>query len=106
MNQGVVRNIKDLTVVVEFDDLVPDIHELVTVDALGTQLLVDSIEPGGRAICLIIRTDFRVQKGMTVTPSGKSIEIPVGDKMIGRVVDALGAPIDGIPPVDDHDMEH
>jgi F-type H+-transporting ATPase subunit beta len=106
MNQGVVRNIKDLTVVVEFDDLVPDIHELVTVDALGTQLLVDSIEPGGRAVCLIIRTDFRVQKGMTVTPSGHSIEIPVGDKMIGRVVDALGAPIDGLPPVDDSDMEH
>jgi F-type H+-transporting ATPase subunit beta len=47
-----------------------------------------------------------MQKGMTVTPTGKSIEIPVGDKMIGRVVDALGAPIDGIPPVDDHDMEH
>jgi F-type H+-transporting ATPase subunit beta len=106
MNQGVVRVIKDLTVVVEFDDQVPDIHELVTVDALGTQLLVDSIEEGGRAVCLIIRTDFRVQKGMTVTPTGKSIEIPVGDKMIGRVVDALGAPIDGIPPVDDSDMEH
>ncbi|HKU18715.1 MAG TPA: F0F1 ATP synthase subunit beta [Candidatus Saccharimonadales bacterium] len=106
MNQGVVRVVKDLTVVVQFDDQVPDIHELVTVDALGVQLLVDSIEEGGRAVCLVIRTDYRIQKGMTVTPTGKSIEIPVGDKMIGRVVDALGAPIDGIPPVDDHDMEH
>ncbi|HSX32312.1 MAG TPA: F0F1 ATP synthase subunit beta [Candidatus Saccharimonadales bacterium] len=106
MNQGVVRVVKDLTVVVEFDDQLPDIHELVTVDAIGVQLLVDSIEPGGRAVCLVIRTDFRIQKGMTVTPTGKSIEIPVGDKMIGRVVDALGAPIDGIPPVDDSDMQH
>ncbi|HSX35663.1 MAG TPA: F0F1 ATP synthase subunit beta [Patescibacteria group bacterium] len=106
MNQGIVREIKDLTVTVQFDDLVPDVHELVTVDALGTQLLVDSLEAGGRAICLIIRTDFRIQKGMTVTPTGHSIEIPVGDKMIGRVVDALGAPIDGIPPVDDSDMKH
>ncbi|HSX29727.1 MAG TPA: F0F1 ATP synthase subunit beta [Candidatus Saccharimonadales bacterium] len=106
MNQGVVRVVKDLTVVVEFDDQLPDIHELITVDALGTQLLVDSIDEGGRAVCLIIRTDFRIQKGMTVTPTGHSIEIPVGDKMIGRVVDALGAPIDGIPPVDDHDMQH
>jgi F-type H+-transporting ATPase subunit beta len=106
MNQGVVRVIKDLTVIVEFNDLVPDVHEIVVVDALGTQLLVDSLEAGGRAICLIVRTDFRIQKGMTVTPTGKSIEIPVGDKMIGRVVDALGAPIDGIPAVDDSDMEH
>lgn len=106
MNQGVVRVVKDLTVIVEFPDQGPDIHELVTVDALGVQLLVDSLQEGGRAVCLIIRTDYRIQKGMTVTPTGHSIEIPVGDKMIGRVVDALGAPIDGIPPVDDSDMEH
>jgi F-type H+-transporting ATPase subunit beta len=106
VNQGVIRIIKDLVVVVEFDDEVPDIHEVIIVNGLGTVLLVDSLEAGGRAVCLNIRSDRRLQKGMTVTPSGKSIEIPVGDKMIGRVVDALGAPIDGIPPVDDHDMEH
>lgn len=106
MNQGVIRAVKDLMVVVEFDDHVPELHEVIVVDGVGVQLLVDSIEEGGRAVCLVIRTDYRLQKGMTVTPSGKSIEIPVGDKMIGRVVDALGAPIDGIPPVDDHDMDH
>lgn len=106
MNQGVVRAVKDLIVIVEFDDHVPSLHELIVVDGLGTLLLVDSIEAGGRAVCMVIRTDYRVQKGMTVTPTGKSIEIPVGDKMIGRVVDALGAPIDGIPPVDDRDMDH
>src|SRR5260221_189479 len=104
MSQGVIRAIKDLMAIVEFDDKVPELHEVIIVDGLGTQLLVDSIEEGGRAICLVIRTDYRLQKGMTVTPTGKSIEIPVGDKMIGRVVDALGAPIDGIPPVDDSDM--
>lgn len=106
MNQGVVRIIKDLVVVVEFDDEVPKVHEVIIVNGLNTLLLVDSIEAGGRAVCLNIRSDRRIQKGMTVTPTGKEIEIPVGDKMIGRVVDALGGPIDGIPPVDDHDMEH
>jgi F-type H+-transporting ATPase subunit beta len=106
VNQGVIRIIKDLVVVVEFDDEVPGVHEVIVVNGLGTQLLVDSIEPGGRTVCLNLRSDRRIQKGMTVTPTGKSIEIPVGDKMIGRVVDALGAPIDGMPPVDDHDMEH
>lgn len=106
MNQGIIRIIKDLVVWVEFDDEVPDVHEVVLVNGLNTLLLVDSIEPGGRAVCLNIRSDRRLQKGMACTPTGKSIEIPVGDKMIGRVVDALGGPIDGIPPVDDHDMEH
>ena len=106
MNQGVIRVIKDLVVIVEFDDEVPDIHEVVVVDGLGTLLLVDSIQAGGRAVCLNIRSDRRLQKGMPVTPTGRSIEIPVGEKMIGRVVDALGGPIDGIPPVEDHDMQH
>jgi F-type H+/Na+-transporting ATPase subunit beta len=106
MNQGVIRAVKDLMVVVEFDDVVPLVHEVVIVNGLNTQLLVDSIEPGGRAVCLNIRTDRRLQKGMAVTPTGKSIEIPVGPKMIGRVVDALGAPIDGLPAVDDSDMPH
>lgn len=106
MNQGVVRVIKDLVVIVEFDDAVPDIHEIIIVNGIGTQLLVDSIEKGGRAICLNLRSDRRIQKGMAVTPTGKSIEIPVGEKMIGRVVDALGGPLDGLPPVDDHDMQH
>lgn len=106
MNQGVIRVVKDLMVVVEFDDQVPNVRDLILVDGLDTLLLIDSIEAGGRAICLNIRTDRRLQKGMTVTPTGKSIEIPVGEKMIGRVVDALGMPIDGLPPVDDKDMEH
>lgn len=106
MNQGIVRIIKDLVVWVEFDDETPDVHEVIVVNGLGTQLLVDSIEAGGRAVCLNIRSDRRIQKGMAVTPTGKSIEIPVGEKMIGRVVDALGGPLDGLPPVDDHDMAH
>ena len=106
MNQGVIRAVKDLIVFVEFEDQVPDVRELIIVDSLGTELLIDSVQVGGIAVCLNIRTDRRLQKGMTVTPTGKSIEIPVGDKMIGRVVDALGAPIDGLPPVDDSDMEH
>ncbi len=106
MNQGVVRIIKDLVVWVEFDDETPDVHEIIVVNGIGTQLLVDSLEAGGRAVCLNIRSDRRIQKGMSVTPTGKSIEIPVGEKMIGRVVDALGGPLDGLPPVDDHDMAH
>lgn len=105
MNQGVIQSVKDLMVVVEFDDQVPSVREILLVNDLETQLLVDSIEEGGRAVCLNIRTDRRLQKGMTVKPTGHSIEIPVGDKMIGRVVDALGAPIDGLPPVDDSDMQ-
>ncbi|MBD2545368.1 F0F1 ATP synthase subunit alpha [Planktothricoides raciborskii] len=36
-----------------------------------------------------------IQEGSSVTATGKIAQVPVGEAMIGRVVDALGRPIDG-----------
>jgi len=99
MNQGTVRSVKDLLVTVVFDDILPDVHEIIIVDETETPLLVDSLQPGNQAICLNIQSDLSVQKGMHASRSQRSIEIPVGDEMIGRVVDALGQPLDGLEPV-------
>ena len=105
MNQGTVRAVKDLLVTVVFDDILPDIHEIIIVDETSTPLLVDSLQPGNQAVCLNIQSDLSVQKGMHVSRSQRSIEIPVGDEMIGRVVDALGQPLDGMPPVETKDKQ-
>ncbi len=106
MNQGLIRSVKDLLVTVVFDDQLPDIQEVIVVEETGTPLLVDSLQPGGHAVCLNIESDLRLQKGMHVKRTQKSIEIPLGDEMIGRVVDALGNPLDGLDPVDDTNMAH
>jgi F-type H+/Na+-transporting ATPase subunit alpha len=37
----------------------------------------------------------QIQEGSTVTATGRIAQIPVGEALIGRVVDALGRPIDG-----------
>ncbi|HTE22662.1 MAG TPA: F0F1 ATP synthase subunit beta [Candidatus Limnocylindria bacterium] len=100
MSTGTVASIKDLVVQAQFDDDVPAIGELVVVEnGHETVLLVDHLEPGGIAICLNIRTDRRIQKGMTVTRTNKGIEIPVGDITIGRILNALGDPLDGQPAI-------
>ena len=36
-----------------------------------------------------------IQEGSSVTATGRIADVPVGDAMVGRVVDALGRPIDG-----------
>jgi F-type H+-transporting ATPase subunit beta len=101
MSKGVIRAIKDLIVTVVFDEDMPAIHEILLVK-VGEQnevpLLVDSLQPGNRAQCLNIQSDRSIQKGMEVTRSNHSIEIPVGNELIGRVLDTLGMPIDGLPP--------
>lgn len=41
-----------------------------------------------------------LQEGMTVRCTGKILEVPVGEALLGRVVDALGNPIDGLGAID------
>lgn len=107
MSQGVVSAIRGLIVDVDFDEDTPTINELIEVDNQSkSQLLVSSLEKGRRAICLNLNADSTIQKGMSVLGNGKSIEIPVGDELIGRVVDAMCRPIDGKPPIADANMEH
>ena len=40
-----------------------------------------------------------IREGTTVKRTGKVLSVPVGDELLGRVVDALGQPIDGKGPV-------
>ena len=45
-----------------------------------------------------------ISEGDTVKTTGRVVEVPVGDAMTGRVVNALGQPIDGKGPIvaEDH----
>ncbi len=43
-----------------------------------------------------------IKEGDEVRRTGRIMSIPVGDAMIGRVVDALGVPIDGKGPIESH----
>jgi F-type H+-transporting ATPase subunit beta len=97
---GNVITIKDIVIRVQFDEDFPEVNELIKVDnGHDTELLVDHLEPGGIAFCLNIRSDLRVMKGQSATRMHKGIEIPIGDKTIGRVLNALGDPLDGQPAV-------
>lgn len=100
MSTGVVTTIKDLVVRAQFDEDSPSVGEIIVVqNGHNTKLLVDHLEPGGIAMCLNIRTDRRIQKGMIVERTQRGIAVPTGDTTIGRILDALGEPLDGQGPV-------
>jgi F-type H+-transporting ATPase subunit alpha len=46
--------------------------------------------------CVLLGSDTEVKEGDTVERTGRVVEVPVGDALIGRVVNALGEPIDGL----------
>ena len=45
-------------------------------------------------------SDVGIKEGSTVKRTGKVVSVPVGEALIGRVVNALGQPIDGAGPIE------
>ena len=49
---------------------------------------------------VLLGSDVGIKEGSIVKRTGKVVSVPVGDAMIGRVVNALGQPIDGAGPIE------
>ncbi|HUY85241.1 MAG TPA: F0F1 ATP synthase subunit beta, partial [Candidatus Dormibacteraeota bacterium] len=104
---GTINAIKNFVVRVQFDDDLPDLDEVVVVqNEHHTRLLINSLETGGSALCLNVDSDLRLTKGMAVERTHKGLEIPVGASTIGRVLDAYGAPLDGLGPIEGEQVVH
>jgi F-type H+-transporting ATPase subunit alpha len=48
----------------------------------------------------ILGEDVHIKEGDTVKRTGRIVQVPVGSAMMGRVVDAIGRPVDGKGPID------
>ena len=54
-----------------------------------------------REIGVVILGDFdKIEEGQTVRRTGEVLSVPVGDKFLGRVIDPLGTPIDGLGDIE------
>ena len=68
----------------------------------GTQGLAMNLEE--REIGVVVLGDFsHIQEGMEVRRTGEVLSVPIGDGYLGRTVDPLGQPIDGLGDI--HDLE-
>ncbi|TLN25710.1 F0F1 ATP synthase subunit alpha [bacterium] len=48
----------------------------------------------------ILGEDIHIKEGDTVKRTGRIVSVPVGDNLLGRVVDPLGTPVDGLGPIE------
>ena len=53
---------------------------------------------------VMLGTDVGIREGGLVKRTGRVVSVPVGEGLIGRVVDALGQPIDGKGPIDSKEL--
>ena len=49
--------------------------------------------------CVLLGSDVGIKEGSIVKRTGRVVSVPVGDELVGRVVDALGNPLDGKGPI-------
>ena len=64
----------------------------------GTRGMALNLESDNVGI-VIFGSDREIKEGQTVKRTGAIVDVPVGKELLGRVVDALGNPIDGKGPI-------
>ena len=70
------------------------IHDLLVTES-GVHMEVVAHSAPGEVRCVALESTYGLSCGMQVTNTGSGIQVPVGEKVLGRVVDVLGNPIDG-----------
>jgi F-type H+-transporting ATPase subunit alpha len=72
--------------------------ELLTL-AHNTQALALNLEEDSVS-AVLLNNQNEIYEGQTVAASKRMLEVPVGDALLGRVVNALGEPLDGLGEID------
>ncbi|QDH14347.1 F0F1 ATP synthase subunit alpha [Formicincola oecophyllae] len=72
--------------------------ELVEFERTGERGMALNLEPDSVGV-VVFGTGNDISEGDTVTRTRKIVQVPVGKELLGRVVDALGNPIDGRGPI-------
>ena len=98
--------VADVGTVIQVADGIARIHGLE--NAMQGELLEFPGEVYGMVLNLeednvgavLLGMQHNISEGDTVKTTGRVVEVPVGDAMLGRVVNALGQPIDGKGPIE------
>lgn len=105
-NYSTKLEVSDVGTVIQVADGIARIHGLEK--AMAGELLEFPNEIFGMVLNLeednvgavLLGDSKNINEGDTVKTTGRVVEVPVGDAMLGRVVNALGQPIDGKGPIE------
>ena len=100
MSSGRIVQIIGAVIDVEFPrDSVPKVYDALLVDGQGLTLEVQQQLGDGIVRTIAMGSTEGVSRGLEVANSGAPIQVPVGTKTLGRIMDVLGNPIDEKGPI-------
>jgi F-type H+-transporting ATPase subunit alpha len=96
-NTGTIRTVADGVAKIEgLSDVMYNEMVQFPGGAIGIALNLEEDEVG----CVVLGDVSNLKEGDEVQTTGKLLSVPVGQALLGRVVDALGRPVDGKGPID------
>ena len=83
----------------------PDIKDALEVMNNGKRCVMEVSQHLGNHIvrCIMLGASEGLQRDREVTATGKGIQVPVGDKTLGRLFNVLGETVDGGPSLEDEE---
>ena len=103
VNTGVVAQVMGPVVDVRFgEDYLPPISNALTIPLGSGTLTVEVAQHigDGEVRCIAMGSTDGLQRGVTVTDTGKGISVPVGRETLGRIFNVLGDVVDDGPKVE------
>ena len=95
MSSGKIVQIIGAVVDVEFPrDNVPKVYDALIVEESDLTLEVQQQIGDGVVRTIAMGTTDGLKRGLAANNTGKPIQVPVGEKTLGRIMDVLGTPID------------
>jgi len=85
---GRIVTVRGQVAEVEFGQAKPGMREILTAD--GAILQVYSSSAAGTFYCFVLKGAEKLVRGMGVVSTGEVLQVPVGEKVLGRVMDIFG----------------
>ena len=97
MKKGVITGVSGPVVDVMFTDGLPKLKDALEVEEEGGVKVMEVAQhlDEKSVRCIMLSGSEGLRRGMSVTATGKCIEVPVGEVTLGRMFNVLGNPIDG-----------
>ncbi len=102
VNTGILVKIAGAVLDVKFEDhRLPDIYDALVIKTSDREVFLETEMHVGKDVvrCIALQATEGLYCGMHVHNTGKRITVPVGEGVMGRVINVLGQPIDGKGPI-------
>lgn len=97
---GYILTIRGEVIEVEFYKNPPFIDEILVLEENPEVWLeVHSVSTKNIFVCLSLTKSDKLFRNAKVKRTGRSLEVPVGKELLGRVIDIFGNSLDGLPPL-------